>query len=52
MEHHYGKAGMALSNTSPITLQMSGANVTECAFTAKDDFLSIQFDCRFYTCTF
>ena len=29
---HYIMAGMTLSNASPITLQTSGANVTECVF--------------------
>ena len=30
MSTHYGMGGMALSNTSSITLQMSGINVLEC----------------------
>ena len=47
-----GMAGMALSNASSIMLQMSGVNVSECVFMKKDDFLSIQYDCRLYVCTF
>ena len=52
MERHYGMVGMALSNASPITLQKSGVNFSECLFMSKNDFLSIQFDCKFYICTF
>jgi len=29
--------------------QVSGVNVSKCAFMSKDDFMSIQFDCRLYT---
>jgi len=45
-DRHYGMAGMAVSYASSITQQMSGVNVSECAFMSNDDFLSIQFDCR------
>ena len=38
MERHYGMAGMALSNSSPITLQMS-VNVSGCVFMWNGDVL-------------
>ena len=31
---------------------MTDTDVSECAFMSKEDFLSIWFDCRLYTCTF
>ena len=48
---HIGMAVMALSNASSITLQTSGVNVSECVV-VKGRLFSIQFDCRFYMCTF
>ena len=51
-DRHYGMAGLAWSNASSITLQTSDVNVSECVFMKKDDFLSIQYDCRLYVCTF
>ena len=51
-DRHYGMAVMALSNASSITLHTSGVNVSECVFMQKNDFLSIQFDCRLSICIF
>jgi len=47
---HYGTAGMALSNSSSITLQTSGVNVSVCVRVKR--LYSTQSDCRFYICTF
>jgi len=37
----YGLAGFDLRVISNVTQDMSGVNVSKCAFTSKDDFLSI-----------